>query len=147
MIHRSDPDRSISSVLQVYTTLAAAVLISAVGVYFHTLWHIGGIITTLAFIGTSTWLAATPAGPINEVLCCFFTGTHFLHPAGSLALASKHVKAVTCESYRFSGSWLVLRQPGSLASNVGYPSCKIVITVMSLCMCIRKSHQHIFSFL
>jgi len=51
----------------VYTTLAATVLLSAVGVYIHTLLNIGGIITSLLFIGASTWLAVTPATIQNEV--------------------------------------------------------------------------------
>ena len=50
-----------------YTTLAAAVLLSAVGVYIHTLLNIGGLITSLLFIGASTWLMATPPTPQNEV--------------------------------------------------------------------------------
>jgi len=52
---------------KVYTTLAAAVLLSAVGVYVHTLLHIGGIITSIGFIGASTWLAATPSYSTNEM--------------------------------------------------------------------------------
>lgn len=48
-------------------TLAATVLLSAVGVYIHTLWNIGGIITSLLFIGASTWLAVTPSTAENEV--------------------------------------------------------------------------------
>ena len=52
---------------QVYTTLAATVLLSAVGVYIHTLLNIGGIITSLLFVGASTWLMATPSTPQNEV--------------------------------------------------------------------------------
>jgi hypothetical protein len=60
--------------LQVYTTLAAAVLLSAVGVYVHTLLHIGGIITSIGFIGASTWLAATPSYSTNEVCICDSSG-------------------------------------------------------------------------
>lgn len=51
---------------RVYMTLAATVLLSAVGVYIHTLWNIGGIITSLLFIGASTWLAVTPSTAENE---------------------------------------------------------------------------------
>jgi len=51
----------------VYTTLAATVLLSAVGVYIHTVWNIGGIITSLFFFGASIWLAVIPATVENEV--------------------------------------------------------------------------------
>jgi hypothetical protein len=54
-------------VAQVYTTLACALFVSAVGVYMHMLLHIGGLITSLAFIATTMWLVSTPATPVNEV--------------------------------------------------------------------------------
>jgi hypothetical protein len=54
-------------VAQVYTTLACALFVSAVGVYMHMLLHIGGLITSLAFIATTMWLLSTPATPVNEV--------------------------------------------------------------------------------
>jgi hypothetical protein len=66
-------------VAQVYTTLACALLVSAVGVYMHMLLHIGGLITSLAFIATTMWLVSTPATPVNEVsrfsLVCAFHNT------------------------------------------------------------------------
>jgi hypothetical protein len=52
---------------RVYTTLACALFVSAVGVYMHMLLHIGGLITSLAFIATTMWLVSTPATPVNEV--------------------------------------------------------------------------------
>jgi hypothetical protein len=52
---------------RVYTTLACALFVSAVGVYMHMLLHIGGLITSLAFIATTMWLLSTPATPVNEV--------------------------------------------------------------------------------
>lgn len=59
--------RFCSIFVQVYTTLAATVLLSAVGVYIHTLLNIGGIITSLLFVAASAWLAATPHTPQDEV--------------------------------------------------------------------------------
>ncbi|KAL7233749.1 hypothetical protein ACSBR1_017372 [Camellia fascicularis] len=41
---------------KVYHTLCCALLISAFGIYLHVLWNIGGIITTLGFIGSMGWL-------------------------------------------------------------------------------------------
>ncbi|GMP42579.1 hypothetical protein CsSME_00012276 [Camellia sinensis var. sinensis] len=41
---------------KVYHTLCCALLISAFGIYLHVLWNIGGISTTLGFIGSMGWL-------------------------------------------------------------------------------------------
>jgi FtsH-binding integral membrane protein len=55
-----------SHLQKVYLTLAAALLVSALGVYVHTLWHIGGLITSLGFIATTAWLVSTPSTPAEE---------------------------------------------------------------------------------
>ncbi|XP_022971847.1 bax inhibitor 1-like [Cucurbita maxima] len=57
--------RQISPVVQshlqmVYLTLGCALVASAAGAYLHILWNIGGILTTLAGVGTIAWLMATP---------------------------------------------------------------------------------------
>uniref|UniRef100_A0A2P2JEL5 Uncharacterized protein MANES_02G044200 n=1 Tax=Rhizophora mucronata TaxID=61149 RepID=A0A2P2JEL5_RHIMU len=45
---------------QVYLTLCCAVLASAVGAYLHLLWNIGGLLTTLACMGSMAWLLSVP---------------------------------------------------------------------------------------
>ncbi|KAL3645569.1 Bax inhibitor 1 [Castilleja foliolosa] len=45
---------------QVYLTLCCALVASAVGVYLHILWNIGGTLTTLASMGCMVWLLSTP---------------------------------------------------------------------------------------
>ncbi|KAH8960114.1 hypothetical protein BDL97_06G114400 [Sphagnum fallax] len=55
-----------SHLQKVYLTLAAALLVSALGVYVHILWHIGGLITSLGFIATTAWLVSTPSTPAEE---------------------------------------------------------------------------------
>ncbi|KAG7011489.1 Bax inhibitor 1 [Cucurbita argyrosperma subsp. argyrosperma] len=57
--------RQISPVVQshlqmVYLTLGCALVASAAGAYLHILWNIGGILTTLAGVGSIAWLMATP---------------------------------------------------------------------------------------
>lgn len=69
---------------RVYTTLAATVLLSAVGVYIHTLLNIGGIITSLLFIAASAWLAATPHTPQDETKRLSLLGAAALLEGASL---------------------------------------------------------------
>ncbi|KAL5099042.1 hypothetical protein RYX36_003369 [Vicia faba] len=45
---------------QVYLTLCFAVAAAAVGAYLHVLLNLGGILTTIACVGTSVWLLSTP---------------------------------------------------------------------------------------
>lgn len=45
---------------KVYTTLCVALLVAAVGVYAHILTHLGGILSTFAFLGVTMWLLSTP---------------------------------------------------------------------------------------
>ncbi|OVA11294.1 Bax inhibitor 1-related [Macleaya cordata] len=45
---------------QVYLSLCCALVASAVGVYLHLLWNIGGFLTTLACMGSILWLNMTP---------------------------------------------------------------------------------------
>ncbi|XP_043725848.1 bax inhibitor 1-like [Telopea speciosissima] len=57
--------RQISPVVQnhlklVYLSLGCALIASAVGVYLHLLWNIGGLFTTLACMGSIVWLLSTP---------------------------------------------------------------------------------------
>lgn len=78
---------------RVYTTLACALLVSAVGVYMHMLLHIGGLITSLAFIATTMWLVSTPATPVNEgKRLALLTGAAFCEGAslGTLVEAVLH---------------------------------------------------------
>jgi hypothetical protein len=53
--------------LQVYATLTAAVIVSAVGIVADVNFHIGGVLTTILAFGSLTWLAFTPASPDNLV--------------------------------------------------------------------------------
>lgn len=46
---------------KVYSTLCVALLVSAVGVYAHILTHLGGLLTSLAFVGVTMWLVSTPS--------------------------------------------------------------------------------------
>ncbi|KAL6503217.1 Bax inhibitor 1 [Orobanche hederae] len=46
---------------QVYLSLCCALLASAVGVYLHILWNLGGILTSLGCMGCIIWLLATPS--------------------------------------------------------------------------------------
>ncbi|KAL7111322.1 hypothetical protein ACP275_05G080500 [Erythranthe tilingii] len=50
-----------SHLKQVYLSLCCALVASAVGVYLHILWNIGGLLTTFGCIGLMTWLLFTPA--------------------------------------------------------------------------------------
>ncbi|KAG6383207.1 hypothetical protein SASPL_157044 [Salvia splendens] len=45
---------------QVYLSLCCALLASAVGVYLHVLWNVGGILTSLGCMGCIFWLLSTP---------------------------------------------------------------------------------------
>ncbi|CAK9173309.1 unnamed protein product [Ilex paraguariensis] len=45
---------------QVYLSLCCALIASAAGVYLHILWNIGGLLTTLASMGSIFWLLSTP---------------------------------------------------------------------------------------
>ncbi|KAL1568956.1 Bax inhibitor 1 [Salvia divinorum] len=45
---------------QVYLSLCCALLASAVGVYLHIVWNVGGILTSLGCMGCIFWLLATP---------------------------------------------------------------------------------------
>lgn len=45
---------------QVYLTLCCALVASAVGVYLHLLWNIGGFLTTVGCTGSIIWLLSTP---------------------------------------------------------------------------------------
>jgi len=47
----------------VYATLAAALAVSAVGVYFNLLTGLGGWLTMITFVGCVVWLSATPPEP------------------------------------------------------------------------------------
>ncbi|XP_022995188.1 bax inhibitor 1 [Cucurbita maxima] len=49
-----------SHLQQVYLTLGCALVASAAGAYLHMLWNIGGVLTTLASIGSIAWLMVTP---------------------------------------------------------------------------------------
>eukprot|EP01018_Ginkgo_biloba_P035097 Gb_19608 [translate_table: standard] len=51
---------------RVYLSLTCALLASAVGVYLHLLWNIGGLLTGIACIATVAWLLYTPPLPSNE---------------------------------------------------------------------------------
>ncbi|KAL6496200.1 Bax inhibitor 1 [Orobanche gracilis] len=60
--------RRISPVVQthlkqnlVYLSLCCALVASAVGVYLHILWNLGGILTSLGCMGCIIWLLATPS--------------------------------------------------------------------------------------
>jgi FtsH-binding integral membrane protein len=46
---------------KVYTTLCVAVLVAALGVYAHMLTHLGGLLTTMGFLGCTMWLMSTPS--------------------------------------------------------------------------------------
>jgi FtsH-binding integral membrane protein len=50
---------------KVYATLAAALAVSAVGVYFNLMTGLGGWLTMLTFVGCVVWLTATPPEPQN----------------------------------------------------------------------------------
>jgi len=45
---------------QVYLSLCCALIAAAVGSYLHILWNIGGLLTTLACMGSIVWLLSTP---------------------------------------------------------------------------------------
>ncbi|XP_057976728.1 bax inhibitor 1-like [Malania oleifera] len=45
---------------QVYLTLCCALIASAVGAYLHIMWNIGGLLTTLACVGSMVWLLSIP---------------------------------------------------------------------------------------
>ncbi|KAJ7561280.1 hypothetical protein O6H91_03G021600 [Diphasiastrum complanatum] len=51
---------------RVYLTVAGALLVSAIGVYAHILLGIGGLLTSLGFIGSSIWLANTSSSAAEE---------------------------------------------------------------------------------
>ncbi|KAJ7944682.1 Bax inhibitor 1 [Quillaja saponaria] len=46
---------------QVYLTLCCTLIAAAVGVYLHLLWNIGGLLTTVACMGSIVWLLSAPA--------------------------------------------------------------------------------------
>ncbi|THG13611.1 hypothetical protein TEA_001278 [Camellia sinensis var. sinensis] len=41
-------------------SLCCALIASAAGAYLHTLWNIGGLLTTLGYLGSIVWLPSTP---------------------------------------------------------------------------------------
>ncbi|KAG9454438.1 hypothetical protein H6P81_007342 [Aristolochia fimbriata] len=45
---------------QVYLTLCCALVASAVGVYLHLLWNIGGLLTLIGCMGSIAWLLSSP---------------------------------------------------------------------------------------
>ncbi|XP_031484564.1 bax inhibitor 1-like [Nymphaea colorata] len=51
---------------QVYLSLCCALMASAVGVYLHLLWNIGGILTFFGCTGSIIWLLSTPPYPSLE---------------------------------------------------------------------------------
>ena len=53
------------SAVQVYATLAAALVVSAGGVYFNLVTGLGGWLSMIAFVVCSVWLAVTPNEPKN----------------------------------------------------------------------------------
>lgn len=53
------------SAVQVYATLAAALVMSAAGVYFNLVTGLGGWLSMIAFVVCSVWLAVTPNEPKN----------------------------------------------------------------------------------
>eukprot|EP00245_Coleochaete_scutata_P004257 TRINITY_DN16591_c0_g1_i1.p1 TRINITY_DN16591_c0_g1~~TRINITY_DN16591_c0_g1_i1.p1 ORF type:complete len:251 (+),score=51.02 TRINITY_DN16591_c0_g1_i1:122-874(+) len=52
---------------KVYSTLALSVFAAAVGAYLHFLLHVGGVITSIAFLACTMWLLSKPAIPGQEV--------------------------------------------------------------------------------
>ncbi|XP_057775594.1 bax inhibitor 1-like [Salvia miltiorrhiza] len=79
--------RQISPVVQthlkkVYLSLCCALLASAVGVYLHILWNVGGILTNLGWLGCGFWLLATPF--------------HQEQKKNSLLMAAALLKGVSC---------------------------------------------------
>jgi hypothetical protein len=76
-----------SHLQKVYLTLAAALLVSALGVYVHTLWHIGGLITSVGFIATTAWLVSTPSTPAEEV--CAFVLLSFLSFSSTMCMIAR----------------------------------------------------------
>eukprot|EP00262_Sarcandra_glabra_P018410 TRINITY_DN65_c0_g1_i1.p1 TRINITY_DN65_c0_g1~~TRINITY_DN65_c0_g1_i1.p1 ORF type:complete len:249 (+),score=36.02 TRINITY_DN65_c0_g1_i1:182-928(+) len=63
--------RQISPVVQnhlklVYLSLCGALMASAVGVYLHLVWNIGGLLTMFGCIGSIAWLLSTPAFEENK---------------------------------------------------------------------------------
>ena len=52
---------------QVYATLTAAVVLSAVGIATNITFHVGGFLSIILAFGSLTWLAFTPASPQNLV--------------------------------------------------------------------------------
>lgn len=63
-------------VLQVYLSLCCALIAAAVGSYLHILWNIGGLLTTLAGMGSIVWLLSTP--PYEEVRHWFLFLLHLV---------------------------------------------------------------------
>ncbi|XP_057816398.2 bax inhibitor 1 [Cryptomeria japonica] len=51
---------------RVYFTLACTLLVSALGVYSHLLWNIGGLLTATGLMASVVWLLSTPPNPYNE---------------------------------------------------------------------------------
>eukprot|EP00268_Persea_americana_P062236 TRINITY_DN7966_c0_g1_i3.p1 TRINITY_DN7966_c0_g1~~TRINITY_DN7966_c0_g1_i3.p1 ORF type:complete len:250 (-),score=44.37 TRINITY_DN7966_c0_g1_i3:164-913(-) len=45
---------------QVYLTLCCSLVASAVGAYLHLVWNMGGLLTTLACMGSIVWLLSSP---------------------------------------------------------------------------------------
>lgn len=76
--------------LQVYLSLCCALIASAAGAYFHVLWNIGGLLTTIGCMATMAWLLATP--PHEEVsICLAFVFLRF---------------SLTCQLDELLGAWL-----------------------------------------
>ncbi|KAL3689801.1 hypothetical protein R1sor_016110 [Riccia sorocarpa] len=46
---------------RVYTTLCVSLVVAAVGIYAHVLTNLGGLLTSLGFIGCVMWLLSTPS--------------------------------------------------------------------------------------
>uniref|UniRef100_A0A1J3DWY8 Bax inhibitor 1 n=1 Tax=Noccaea caerulescens TaxID=107243 RepID=A0A1J3DWY8_NOCCA len=60
---------------RVYLTLCCALVASAFGAYLHVLWNIGGILTTIASVGSMIWLLACPAYEQQKRLSLLFLST------------------------------------------------------------------------
>ena len=71
---------------KVYLTLAAALLVSAAGVYFNLLTGVGSLFSIIGFVVCATWLVSTEPTPFNVNKRCCSSPIHqrseeFLSPA------------------------------------------------------------------
>jgi FtsH-binding integral membrane protein len=55
--------------------LCCALVASAFGAYLHVLWNIGGILTTIASVGSMTWLLTCPSYEQQKRLSLLFLST------------------------------------------------------------------------